>query len=496
MNKLLVGKKVLTENVIINLLGNAFPVVFAVLSIPLIINQIGKEEFGILSIAWLFLGYFSILDLGIGRATTKFVLEYHSKGLNDEIRNLVWTSVILLFTFGLVLGVSLFIFTPSLVDLFFNIPDDLKSLTKKCFYLIAITLPFITGLAAVKGVLEAQQRFRLLNIIKIPSSILNYVIPGVVVFFDNNLFLIVLLLAVTRIALFFLHYYYCFQSLTETQKSKNFVWNYVKDLIRYGGWLTVSNLIGPIMVYFDRFIIGSILTLTLLTYYSTPYEVVTKLLVIAGSATTVLFPIFTNLYINDFKKFYEFYDKSVKALLFVLFLVTFFIACFSFDILGIWLGEDFALKSSVVMKLLCLGVLLNSISAIPFTAIQAINRPDITAKVHMVELPLYLLVLWLLTTHFGIVGVATAWMLRNLVDVVVFVIVYDKLASRPVLSKTIAVLALSMVFFVFCLFVKDSLVFRISTFAISFILFIFVFWFWMLNEDDKSDINRLIFRKI
>ena len=131
MNKLLVGKKVLTENVIINLLGNAFPVVFAVLSIPFIINQIGKEEFGILSIAWLFLGYFSILDLGIGRATTKFVLEYYSKGLNDEIRNLVWTSVILLFTFGLVLGVSLFIFTPSLVDLFFNIPDDLKSLTKK-----------------------------------------------------------------------------------------------------------------------------------------------------------------------------------------------------------------------------------------------------------------------------------------------------------------------------------------------------------------------------
>ena len=250
------------------------------------------------------------------------------------------------------------------------------------------------------------------------------------------------------------------------------------------------------MVYFDRFIIGSILTLTLLTYYSTPYEVVTKLLVIAGSATTVLFPIFTNLYINDFKRFYEFYDKSVKALLFVLFPVTFFIACFSFDILGIWLGEDFALKSSVVMKLLCLGVLLNSISAIPFTAIQAINRPDITAKVHMVELPLYLLVLWLLTTHFGIVGVAIAWMLRNLVDVIIFVIVYDKLVSRPVLSKTIAVLALSIAFFVFCLFVNDSLVFRISTFAISFALFIFVFWFWMLNEDDKSDINRLIFRKI
>lgn len=500
MNTQEIGKRLITGNIIINLLGNVIPMLFAITSIPFLINELGKEGFAILSIGWLFLGYFSILDLGIGRATTKFVIEYHSIGLVKEVKSLVWTSIILLFLFGLLIGTLLFFFTPYVVNKFLNIPPDLKYTTEKIFYVISITIPFVMGVAGAKGMLEAQQKFVLLNIIKIPSSILNYLIPTVVVLLAENLFIIILLLSFTRVLLFFVHLFFCFKDFNEEDNSKKFEWIHVRKLVSYGSWLTISNLVGPIMVYFDRFIIGSILTLTLLTYYSTPYEVITKLLVVAGSASAVLFPVFTSQNLRDKIKFYDIYNKSIKGIFFLLFPITFFLACFSPDILRLWLNDDFSQKSSFVMQLLSLGVFLNSISAIPFTAIQALNRPDLTAKVHLFELPIYLIALWFLAIHFSITGVAIAWMLRNLVDTILFMVIYERLTMRQ-LTNRIIFWAFSLIVSIGCFAIASLLLnqgpeFRIFTYLLVVVIFVTLFWIRGLNYEERSAIQNIILKKI
>lgn len=53
-----------------------------------------------------------------------------------------------------------------------------------------------------------------------------------------------------------------------------------REVIRFGGWVTVSKAVGPLMMYFDRFLIGSLLTMTAVAYYTVPYELVTKLWVL------------------------------------------------------------------------------------------------------------------------------------------------------------------------------------------------------------------------
>ena len=64
------------------------------------------------------------------------------------------------------------------------------------------------------------------------------------------------------------------------------------------------------------------------------------------------------------------------------------------------------------MQWLVLGVFLNSLAMIPYTLLQAIGRPDLTAKLHLVELPVFLLMLWSMIHMFGIEGAAIAWTLR------------------------------------------------------------------------------------
>lgn len=499
MDTSLIGKKLITKNIIINLLGNIVPMLFIIFSIPYIINSIGKEEFGILSFAWLFLGYFSILDLGIGRATTKLIIDFNSNQNRGEIRSLTWTSIVLLFVFGSLMGSLTLIVVYFALEQILNIPPNLISLTRDTFYIIAFTIPFITGVAAAKGVLEAQQKFLLLNIIKIPSSVLNYVIPVVVAFYSGSLALTVLLLAITRVLLFFIHSHYSFKGLGEDTGKISFQLKHVVKLVRYGGWLTVSNIIGPIMVYFDRFIVGSILTLTLLAYYTTPYEIVTKLTIIAGSVSAVLFPVFANLFANDRDRMIDFYNKSVKGMSLLLFPVTVFISVFASDILLLWLGADFAEQSSTVMLLLSAGVFLNCVSAIPYTAIQAFNRPDLTAKVHLIQLPLYLIALYFLATHFDINGVAIVWAVRNLVDLIIFTLLFYRLNRShqknqlylffASFSLVIGAFFLCLLFQYYVLWCKIVLFTSIST------VFITAFWKKWLNSEERA-MAQSLFSKI
>src|SRR5712691_11098433 len=85
--------KLLARNWILNLAGQAVPLVVGLVTIPYLIRGLGTERFGVLSIAWVLLGYFGLLDLGLGRATTKFVAECLGKGDTGRLPGFVWTSL-------------------------------------------------------------------------------------------------------------------------------------------------------------------------------------------------------------------------------------------------------------------------------------------------------------------------------------------------------------------------------------------------------------------
>jgi O-antigen/teichoic acid export membrane protein len=68
------------------------------------------------------------------------------------------------------------------------------------------------------------------------------------------------------------------------------------------------------------------------------------------------------------------------------------------------------------LQWLSVGVLFNSLAQIPFVLLQGAGRPDITAKIHLLELPFYLLALWLLISEMGINGAAMAWCARAMMD--------------------------------------------------------------------------------
>ena len=192
--------------------------------------------------------------------------------------------------------------------------------------------------------------------------------------------------------------------------------HHIKELLGFGGWITISSVVGPFMSYIDRFLIGGLLTMQAVAYYVTPYELVTRLWFIPASLVPVLFPAFSAYATGQELKLVILHRRAVRYLFLALAPIIVCVIVLAKPFLSVWINPDFAGKSAPIMQLLALGVLVNSIAWVPFGAIQAMNRPDLTAKLHLLELPFYLVAVWILIHNFGVLGVALAWVVRNGID--------------------------------------------------------------------------------
>ena len=88
----------------------------ALISIPILIQQIGTDKFGMVTIAWMLIGYFSLFDFGIGRALTQLISQRLAEHRNTEILPLIWTGNILILGLGIIAAILLALLCHSIKD--------------------------------------------------------------------------------------------------------------------------------------------------------------------------------------------------------------------------------------------------------------------------------------------------------------------------------------------------------------------------------------------
>ena len=387
----LVAKRTLTKNSIINFIGNIIPLFLAFLVIPYIIEYFGKERFAILTIIWAIVGYFSFLDFGLSRTLTKMVSEKLGANKTQEITRIVSTTFIALIFLGIFGTLILLLLAPWLIFEKFQISPYLRSETLRCIQIIAISIPFILLDASLKGILIAYQKFLFINIQRIVLGSVMFLSPLVISLFSQSLVPIIIILVLMRFIILLFLAQYSYKTLQSDLKRCEVRLSLLPKIFKFGGWLTITNVVGPIMSYFDRFLLGVWIPMITVTYYVSPHEFVTKLLILPASVMNVIFPAFSFIYQQSINKSLSLLNKSTKYIIAIMFPVTIFLVTFSFNILQLWLGPDFADNSTLIMQILLIGVYLNSIGYVYFSFIQGIGKPHITATSHMIQLPVYII---------------------------------------------------------------------------------------------------------
>ena len=446
---------ILARNAILNMAGHGAPLLVALFAIPVLINVLGTERFGMLTIAWIVLGYFSLFDLGLSRAMTQLVSERLGGDREHEVRPMVWTTIALSLALGLLGGVISWMLSPWLVfDVLSMADEGQRSDALRAFYALAVSVPVVVSTASLRGILEARQRFGIINGIRIPLGVFTFAGPLLVLPFSTSLFAIVVILVAGRGVAWAAHFYFAIRAIPGDGMMPALDRYLVGPLLRHGGWFTVSNLISPLMVYMDRFVIGALISVAAVAYYATPWEVVTKLLLIPTALSAVLFPAFGYWYGRDSFRTAELYYRGIRIIVILLFPLALAAVIFARPGLTLWLGASFAEASYRPMQLLTIGVVLNGVAAMPFALLQGSGRPRTTALLHLLEIPIYCGMLWFMLRSWGVAGAALAWLTRVLLDLVMLLIASRRYLPAPYLGEkqaltavvpAIGLLALAMV---------------------------------------------------
>lgn len=415
----------LLRHTVFNFLGSAIPLAVSLVTIPLYLHLVGIERYGVLSVAWILLGYFGLFDLGLGRATTQRIslLAIATPAARADS---VWTALGINCIIGGVGAITLGAFGYYFFGSGFNLTPSLRREALDAVPLLALSVPVATLTGVLTGALQARGKFWATNLISTVSTVAFQILPlGVAAFLGVNIWWVLFAAIVVRIIAVFYLWRLCQREFFQSAKP-SFLRSEALQLLKFGGWVTVTSILAPLLVMVDRVYIGAVLGAAAVATYSIAVQLAQRLTMLPQALTGAAFPSFATANKEQGDVLSE---RSVEAILAILSPVVVFaiFACGPF--FRLWLAANFNDIVVPVSQVLLAAFWVNSIAFVPFVRLQAVGRPDLVSISLIVEMPIYLALLWVGMTYGGLVGGAVALAARLVLDYVLLTIFSKQLPA-------------------------------------------------------------------
>lgn len=421
----------LRSNALWNLAGAGFPLLVGAALFPYLVRSIGVEAFGVLTLIWALIGYFSLFDLGVGRALTQQVAQKRVAGRVAEVPTLVKTGLLFAGAMGVLGGVLLALAVEPLAARGLKVSPELHADVVQALLIAAAAVPFTTVTVGLRGVLEAYEDFRAVNLLRMALGVATFGLPALsVLLFGPSLTWIVALLMAARLVFVVAHWVFVRRHLASDLGAARAGRQELRQLLSFGAWMTVSNIVSPLMVTADRFVISGVLGAAVVAYYTVPSELLLRVLILPGALTTALFPRLASLIATDIAAAARLYRRSLLLVTAVLVPISLLLAFGAHWGISLWLGEAFADRAAPVASILALGLLFNGMAFVPFAAVQAAGLARITAQLHVAEAFVYFPLLIVGLHEFGLAGAAFAWTARVGIDLVLLLVVAHRSVFR------------------------------------------------------------------
>jgi O-antigen/teichoic acid export membrane protein len=359
-----VGRR-LFSNTMLNFGGQGLILVLTFATAPYTVHHLGAELFGIVALVQTVAGFAGFLNLGIGRALTKYISElYWQKDweqINDLFRT-AWSSCLIAGSVGIAI---LIVPRHAIGETFFRGGPEVSSVTGYALFVAAFGLVTSMLLEVISAVPGALQRFDLVNSVNVLTGVIRCLGPVVLLKLGYGVRAVLVVNLASNLVGVAVFAYLSHTLLPQLRFSPRFHRSAFRRLIGFSIPLFASALAALIVTRVDRFILAYYLPLAAITFYTLPYSLSEKLAVGVGSIASVVYPFASELHSRDaHAKLEELYVRATKLLVLVtLPFMTLLIAIPSL-ILRMWLGPEYAAQGAVSLAILAAATFLGAMSAV------------------------------------------------------------------------------------------------------------------------------------
>ena len=387
-----------------------YPVALTIVLTPVILHYIGTEQYGIYALAMAFVSFLGLIDIGMAPVLVRFLSASLATSDYREARSVLGVGYLFFLAVGLI-GAVLALVCGQFIPDALSLAPHLQATATFVISVAGAGFFFNALVAPVSAVPGALQRFDTITFASLTSTTASAAGTVAVLSLGWGLRALIVVTAARSVFAFMLIARSNRRLLPELRVRPAFDGPLLKKMISFSAYSFVSNIAGAVLFQVDKFVLGSLANVSLVTYYVVPGSLAQRLHIGVSNLTAVALPVSADLHIRrEFKELNDFYVRATRATALVI--VSLVVPAFvlSRQLLFEWVGEDFAVTSFGTLRLLLLTYALLALTVLPYYLTLAVGRPRIVATFSLATALINVLLIVILIPRYGLIGAAAAYL--------------------------------------------------------------------------------------
>lgn len=401
----------LVSNAVFNLLSWSGNALVNLISIPFIVHYLGAEGFGIYALITGLVGYYNLLDLGLGQGVVKFVAQFSRCDERNRITEVVNSALMVQLLTGLIGLLCLTTWNSEIIQLL-KISSAQAAEASLCLYIGSVGFFVSMIMGTFSSALLGMQRFDVVGMVNVGFSILTTLLIVISLVLGATLFHVIFVTVILTV----------FNCITFIALVRRAIPSYrpmlfvkspfLREIFSYSSYLFVLKLSSSFNTYFVRFILGALCGPQTVAYLVVPMKLVSAVQGGLGSLAGVMFPRSSELFASgssdELRRIYLKGSRYLAAASTPLFMSLIF---FAGPIMTIWMGAEFAALSWQVLVFLAIAYWLAVLTMLPGNVAMGIGKSRALAAFSGIATVLGLVFVPVLSEKYGAGGAAAGVMI-------------------------------------------------------------------------------------
>lgn len=372
--------------------------------IPFIIGRVGPEWYGVWVALFALVDYFSLLDLGMGAATIKYVAEYHASGNLRKIGDVVLSTCL----FNLIFLPPLLlchVFSDEILAVFKIAPKDFVDV-RLIFDGVLLNFAASQVSGVFRNTLIGLQRMHVSNFCDI-TSLAAYAASTVIVLGSGaGLTAMVVVLFYIRCGIIAMQVLCLLQAVPILKHYPGRIdMALLREFFRYGLKLQMSSLAGFLNFQMDKLLIGHFLRMEFVAFYEMGSKLALVVRYIPSMMLSPLIPAAAELSVSrDSDRLEELHRRGTKYLALASAPLMAFMVALGPAVMQVWLGDQSTPQAVLALQMLSIGYFFNIVAGAAHSIGRGIGVLKYELQATGLITALNLLLSISLIVRFGFVG--------------------------------------------------------------------------------------------